>query len=164
MTYIIRAHDGRIDAKTFNCGQSALDEYIRRYALQDVRRDLARVFVASPKDDLGCLAGFFTLSAGSVNCSDLPEKLARKLPCYPVPVALIGRLAVDKDFQGKGLGSILLADACQKIRQARETLAVVGIVVDAKDDSAAAFYQHFGFIELPGKPGRLLLPAAAFCQ
>ena len=164
MTYIIRAHDGRIDAKTFNCGQSALDEYIRRYALQDVRRDLARVFVASPKDDLACLAGFFTLSAGSVNCSDLPEKLARKLPCYPVPVALIGRLAVDKDFQGKGLGSILLADACQKIRQARETLAVVGIVVDAKDDSAAAFYQHFGFIELPGKPGRLLLPAAAFCQ
>jgi len=164
LTYIIRAHDGRIDAKTFNCGQSALDEYIRRYALQDVRRDLARVFVASPKDDLACLAGFFTLSAGSVNCSDLPEKLARKLPCYPVPVALIGRLAVDKDFQGKGLGSILLADACQKIRQARETLAVVGIVVDAKDDSAAAFYQHFGFIELPGKPGRLLLPAAAFCQ
>lgn len=164
MTYIIRAHDGRIDAKTFNCGQSALDEYIRRYALQDVRRDLARVFVASPKDDLACLAGFFTLSAGSVNCSDLPEKLARKLPCYPVPIALIGRLAVDKDFQGKGLGSILLADACQKIRQARETLAVVGIVVDAKDDSAAAFYQHFGFIELPGKPGRLLLPAAAFCQ
>jgi len=154
----------KIDAKAFNCGQFALDDYIRRYALQDVRRDLARVFIASPADDLNCLAGFFTLSAGSVNCSDLPEQLARKLPCYPIPVALIGRLAVDQAFQGKGLGSILLADACQKVRQARDTLAVVGIIVDAKDDSAAAFYRHFGFVELPGKPGRLLLPAAAFCR
>ena len=102
------------------CGHSALDDYIHRYALQDVRRDLARVFVASPADDLDCLAGFFTLSAGSVKCSNLPEKLSRKLPRYPVPVALIGRLAVDQAFQGKGLGSILLADACQKVRLARE--------------------------------------------
>ena len=164
MTYIIRAHDGSIDAKAFNCGQFALDDYIRRYALQDVRRDLARVFIASPADDLNCLAGFFTLSAGSVNCSDLSEQLARKFPCYPIPVALIGRLAVDQAFQGKGLGSILLADACQKVRQARDTLAVVGIIVDAKYASAAAFYRHFGFVELPGKPDRLLLPAAAFCR
>ena len=164
IAYIIRAHDGKIDATTFNCGHSVLDDYIRRYALQDVRRNLARVFVALPADDLDCLAGFFTLSAGSVNCSDLPEQLARKLPCYPIPIALIGRLAVNQAFQGKGLGSILLADACQKVRQARDTLAVVGIIVDAKDDSAASFYRHFGFVELPGKPDRLLLPAAAFCR
>jgi GNAT superfamily N-acetyltransferase len=163
-TYIIRALDGSIDAKVFNCGQAALDSYIHRYALQDVKRDLARAFVASPEDDLACLAGFFTLSAGSVNCSDLPEKMARKLTCYPIPVALIGRLAADQIFQGKGLGSILLADACQKVRQARDTLAVTGIIVDAKEDSAAAFYRHFGFIELPGKSDRLLLPSAAFCR
>lgn len=164
ITYSIRAHDGKIDAKGFHCGHSALDDYIRRYALQDVRRDLARVFVASPVDDLDCLAGFFTLSAGSVNCSDLPEELSRKLPRYPIPVALIGRLAVGQAFQGNGLGSILLADACHKVRQAREALAVIGIIVDAKDDSVAAFYRHFGFIELPGKPDRLLLPAAASCR
>lgn len=163
-SYIIRAHDGKFDTKSFSCGQSALDDYIRRYASQDIKRDLARVFVASPADDLGCLAGFFTLSAGSINCSDLPEKLAHKLPRYPVPVALTGRLAVDQAFQGKGLGSILLADACQKVRRARDTLAVVGIIVDAKDDSAAAFYRHFGFIELSGQPDRLLLPAAVFCR
>jgi len=163
-TYIIRAHDGKVNTKAFSCGQLALDDYIHWYASQDVKRDLARVFVASPTDDSGSLAGFFTLSAGSVNCSDLPEKLAHKLPRYPVPVALIGRLAVDQAFQGKGLGSILLADACQKVRRARNTLAVVGIIVDAKDDSAAAFYRHFGFMDLLGKPGRLLLPAAAFCQ
>jgi GNAT superfamily N-acetyltransferase len=162
LTYIIRAYDECIDAKAFNCGQSALDDYIRRYALQDMRRDLARVFVASPADDLDYLAGFFTLSAGNVNCANLPETLARKLPRYPIPVGLIGRLAVDQAFQGKGLGSILLADACQKVSRARDTLAVVGIIVDAKNDSVAAFYRHFGFIELSGEPDRLLLPAAAF--
>ena len=161
--YIIKTHDGKLDAKSFACGQPSLDDYIRRYATQDIKRNLARVFIATPLDDLAYLAGFFTLSAGSVKCSDLPTTLARKLPRYPVPVALIGRLAVDRGFQGKGLGSILLADACQKVRSARDTLAVVGIVVDAKDHSAVAFYRHFGFIGLSGSPSRLLLPAAAFC-
>lgn len=161
--YIIKAYDGKLDAKSFACGQPALDGYIRRYAAQDIKRNLARVFIATPADDLAYLAGFFTLSAGSVKCSDLPATLARKLPRYPVPVALIGRLAVDRSFQGKGLGSILLADACQKVSLARDTLAVVGIVVDAKDQPAAAFYRHFGFIGLSGSPGRLLLPEAAFC-
>jgi len=118
--------------------------------------------MATPEHDSRQLAGFFTLSAGSVSCSDLPESLAKKLPRYPVPVALIGRLAVDTGFQGKGLGSILLADACQKIANASETLAVAAIVVDAKDAATATFYGHFGFLTLPGQPARLLLPATAF--
>ncbi len=162
ISYVIRAHDGKIDTKKFNCGHLALNDYIRRYAAQDVKRDLTRVFVATPEDDINHLAGFFTLSAGSIKCSDLPETVAQKLPRYPIPVALIGRLAVDEVFQGKGLGSILLAEACLKVKQASSSLAVVGIVVDAKDDSAAAFYRHFGFIALPGKSDRLLLPNAAY--
>ena len=150
-----------VDPAAFHCGQAALDEYIRRYASQDVRRNLARVFVASPEDDPRRLAGYFTLSAGSVGCSDPPAVLARKLPRYPVPVALIGRLAVDSEFQRKGLGAILLADACRKVVQASAVLAVAGIVVDAKDASAARFYAHFGFIPMPGQSNRLLLPAKA---
>jgi ribosomal protein S18 acetylase RimI-like enzyme len=162
--YRIRPFDKAVEATNFSCGQSALDDYIRRYAAQDVRRNVARVFLATPDDDPQRLAGFFTLSAGSVNCTDLPSSLARKLPRYPVPVALIGRLAVAVAFQGKGLGSILLADACKKVTGASAVLAVVGIVVDAKDDTAEGFYRHFGFQPLPGAPGRLLLPAAAFCD
>lgn len=158
----IRPLDAAVDTATFRCGQPLLDEYIQRYAAQDVRRDLTRVFVATPEDDSHCLAGFFTLSAGSVNCSDLPPALARRLPRYPVPVALIGRLAVGEPFQGKGLGSILLADACKKVAQASAALAMAGIVVDAKDEQAASFYRHFGFLPLPGHPGRLLLSAKAF--
>lgn len=131
--------------------------------LKDVRRNVARVFVAPPVDS-HTLAGFFALSAGSVNCSELPPELTRKLPRYPVPVALLGRLAVDQSFQGKGLGSILLADACRKVAQASAVLAVAGIVVDAKEASSASFYRHFGFSALPGYPERWFLSAAAFAH
>jgi GNAT superfamily N-acetyltransferase len=160
--YSIRSLDKLVVVTSFRCGQPLLDEYIRRFASQDVRRNVARVFIATPESDSGHLAGFFTLSAASVSCSELPESLAKKLPRYPVPVAQLGRLAVDKDFQGKGVGSILLADACRKVAHASAMLAVVGIVVDAKDAAAASFYRHFGFLGLPGQPDRLLLPASAF--
>lgn len=160
--YYIRAFDKAVDAASFDCGQPLLNEYIRRYASQDDRRNVARVFIATPENDSRRLAGFFTLSAGSISCSELPEALAKKLPRYPVPVALIGRLAVDAAFQGKGLGSILLANACQKVANASATLAVAGIVVEAKDTAAISFYRHFDFQPFPGQPTRLLLPANAF--
>ena len=160
--YRIQALSKEVDAKAFRCGQTALDDYIAHYANQDVRRHVARVFVATPNSDARQVAGFFTLSAGSINCVDLPASISKKLPRYPVPVALIGRLAVDVQFQGRGLGSILLADACKKVVLASHTLAVAGIVVDAKDAAAIRFYQGFGFLPLPGQTQRLLLPAAAF--
>jgi len=162
MTYQIRPLDGAINTASIQCGSEPLDNYIRRYASQDVRKNVARVFAALPENDPQQLAGYFTLSAGSVGCTSLPESLSRKLPRYPVPVALIGRLAVDKRFQGKGLGSILLADACQKISQASAVLAVAGIVVAAKDDKAISFYGHFGFIPLQGQANRMMLPASVF--
>lgn len=162
MIYCIRPLDAIINAADFQCGSEPLNDYIRRYASQDVRRNIARVFIATPENDPRQLSGFFTLSAGSVSCSSLPASLARKLPRYPVPVALIGRLGVDKKFQGKGLGSILLADACQKVSQASTVLAVAGIIIDAKDDDAISFYKHFGFIPLQGQAGRMLLPASVF--
>ena len=160
--YLIRPLDAAVEPAGFLCGEKPLDEYIQRYASPDVGRNLARVFVAAPAAEPKRPAGFYTLSAGSVACSDLPPAVARKLPRYPVPVALIGRLTVDSLFQGKGLGSILLADACQKIAGAAAVLAVAGIIVEAKDASAAAFYRRYGFVPLPGNPDRLLLPATAF--
>lgn len=162
MEYLVRPLDAGINTADFQCGTEPLNDYIRRYASQDVRKNVSRVFIATPENDSKKLAGFFTLSAGSVSCSSLPTSLARKLSRYPVPVALIGRLAVDNESQGKGLGSILLADACQKVSQASSVLAVVGIIVDAKDDKAISFYKHFGFIPLPGQADRLLLPASVF--
>jgi GNAT superfamily N-acetyltransferase len=161
MNYRIQTFDKTFETNQFCCGSQDLDNYIRRYASQDMKRNLTRVFVATPQNS-NTLAGFFTLSAGSVNCSDLPVELAKKIPRYPIPIALLGRLAVDKSFQGKGLGSILLAEACQKVAQANTVLAIAGIMVDAKDQISASFYQHFGFQPLPENAERLFLPINVF--
>ncbi|MCE1183357.1 MAG: GNAT family N-acetyltransferase [Rhodocyclales bacterium] len=160
--YRIRPLDADIATTDFHCGQSALDDYIQHYANQDVKRSLARAFIATPAELPQQLAGYFTLSAASISASELPETLRRKLPRYPLPVALLGRLAVASHHQGQGLGGILLADALLKVCQASQVLAMAGMIVDAKDDKASAFYRHHGFIPMPGQTGRMLLPAKAF--
>ncbi len=162
MTYSIRPLDADAQTAEFECGEKALDEYLQRYASQDIKRGVARVFVASPAKQPQVVAGFYTLGAASVATETLPEKWRKKLPRYPVPVALLGRLAVGQQSHGQGLGSILLVDACKRVAAASETLAVAAIVADAKFPKAAAFYQHFGFIELPGQPGRWILPRSHF--
>lgn len=164
MEYCIRALDSEVETAGFRCGEAALDEYLHRYARQDIKRGVARVFVASPAEQARVLAGFYTLSAASVAAEQLPEALRKKLPRYPVPAALLGRLAVSETAQGQGLGSILLVDACKRVAAASQTLAVAAIIVDAKSPAAAAFYRHFGFVELPGQPGRWMLPRARFAS
>ena len=164
MAYSIRPLDADAQTAEFECGELALDEYLQRYASQDIKRGVARVFVSSPLEQPQVVSGFYTLSAASVAADTLPEKWRKKLPRYPVPVALLGRLAVGQQYHGQGLGSILIVDACKRVAAASETLAVAAIVVDAKSPKAAAFYQHFGFIELPGQRGRWMLPRSHFAD
>jgi ribosomal protein S18 acetylase RimI-like enzyme len=105
------------------------------------------------------VVGYYTLAAASVLLADLPDATAKKLPRYPsVPAIRMGRLAVDQGFKGRGLGGALLADALE--RAARSEIAAFAFVVDAKDDTAAAFYEHHGFIALPDTPSTLFLPLA----
>ena len=153
----IRPLDKQVDTASFSCGQVALDAYIQHFASQDVRRNVARVFVASPQSAPHTFAGFYTLSAASVQCRDLPAAIARNLPQYPIPVALLGRLAVATAHQGQGVGSVLLVNACKKVLKARVMLAVAGLVVDAKDHDAARFYKHLGFTPLNQQAQRLFL-------
>ena len=141
----------------FNCGEQSLDRYIREQASQDVRRGLARVFVAALPAEPDGILGFFTLSATSIIGSELPSALARRLPRYPIPAALIGRLAVDQTCAGRGLGRALLADAVTKIAKASETLAIVVVVVDPIDDAAQAFYAAFGFERIEERARRMFL-------
>lgn len=109
------------------------------------------------------MAGFYTLAAGSVPLSDLPPDLAKRLPRYPaVPVARIGRLAIDQAFQGQTLGGALLADAA--LRAARPEVAVFALIVDAKDDAAAAFYRHHGFEPISGNDRQLIVSLKRFIQ
>lgn len=158
MEFIIAPLGKQHDRKAFDCGESSLNQYLNLYASQDIRRRVARVFVAALPAASRQVIGYYSLSAGSLNATSLPEALRRRLPGYPVPVALLGRLAVAESHQGMGLGSILLADALQRIAQASQVMAVYAVVVDALHDRAAEFYRQFSFIPLPSQPLKLFLP------
>lgn len=147
----------------FSCGQPELDDWFRHRASQDEKRNISRVFVAV--DDALGIAGFYSLSSFKLALDDLPEAVARKLPRYAdIPAALIGRLARDSRARGGGIGALLLADAVRRILSAGRSMAVFAIVVDAKDDNAAAFYQDFGFSPFPTRPRRLFLLTSVAAQ
>lgn len=148
------------DRARFKCGVAALDGYFRTQATQDARRRASACYVAV-QDETNAVAGYYTLAAGSVPLTDLPESLSKRLPRYPsVPVARVGRLAIDQAFQGRKLGAALLADAA--LRALRSEVAVFALVVDAKDDAAVAFYRHHGFEMYGGQPKQLIVPLASF--
>lgn len=145
------------DRRNFDSGSQALDRYLREQATQDIRRRVAACFVAL--DDEQRIAGYYTLASASLLLADLPANVSKRLPRYPtVPAVRMGRLAVDRAFAGQGLGGALLADAA--LRAARSEIVAYALMVDAKDDSAAAFYRHHGFIVLPDSPRTLFLPLA----
>lgn len=142
----------------FECGGVDLDKYFKTQVTQDVRRHVAHCFVAV--NSLGEVAGYYTLAAASVLLSDLPQSLAKKLPRYPtVPVAKMGRLAVSQSAQHLGLGSALLADALTRVFQA--DVAAYAMVVDAKHQEAALFYEKHGFKQFSSQPMSLWLPMNA---
>lgn len=155
---LITSLSQRHERQSFDCGDPILDRYLHRYAGQDIKRRIGRVFVASLPVRQERVVGYYSLSAGSLNAEDLPDAIRSRLPRYPVPVALLGRLAVTRDYQGQGLGSILLADALQRVTQASQVMAVYALVVDAAHDRAADFYRQFGFIPLPRQHLKLFLP------
>jgi GNAT superfamily N-acetyltransferase len=153
---------GGRDRSQFLSGSAALDRYLRLQASQDVKRRIATCFVAIGLET-NLVAGYYTLSACGVSLNDLSPETAKKLPRYPVvPAALLGRLAVDRSHRGKGLGGVLLGDAL--MRTARAELGVFALVVDAKDETAQSFYEHYGFTLLPGETRRLCLPIATYMR
>jgi len=144
--------------KNFDCGEPILNQYLHQYANQDIKRHVSRIFVATPSDLPEQVIGYYSLSASSIDATDLPESNRRRLPGYPVPIAILGRLAIIKTCQKQGLGSILLADALQRVFQASQVMAVYAVVVDALNEYARDFYHQFGFIPLPSQPLKLFLP------
>ncbi|ABK10046.1 MULTISPECIES: GNAT family N-acetyltransferase [Burkholderia] len=153
---VVAALEAAHDRSRFACGTPALDRYLREVVTQDVRRRVAACFVML---DGNVVAGYYTLSAASVALTDLPHAIARKLPRYPaIPVVRMGRLAVDQAYRGRRLGAALLVNALQ--RAAKSEIAAVALTVDAKDETAAAFYRHFGFAPLTSDPLALFMPLA----
>ncbi len=144
------------DRGKFSCGVEALDRYFLEQVTQDVRRRATACYAALATDT-DRVAGYYTLAAGGIPLTDMPEDIIKRLPRYPsVPVARLGRLAIDVDFQGQRLGGAMLWDAV--MRALRSEVAVFALVVDAKDDHAEAFYRYHGFASLGSLPQQLILP------
>lgn len=150
MSYEIAPLSPGHDRAGFTCGVEALDRYLKVQAGQDARRRLSNCFVASPEGTEE-VAGYYTLAAASIPLTDIAETEAKRLPRYPVlPAALVGRLAVDARHRGKGLGAALLFDALE--RAGRAEPAVYALLVEAKDETAGAFYRHLGFAPFRSRP------------
>lgn len=152
------------DRAKFTCGVESLDSYLKTQASQDMRRKANAVFILAPLDSPSKIVGYFTLCAYSLAPGTIPDEVRKHIPRYPVVSAtLIGRLAISTAFQGRRLGSLLLAEA---LRKTSENASIVGssmAVVDAIDERATRFYQAHGFIKLP-ESMRLILPLRSIAE
>ncbi|WP_446486046.1 hypothetical protein [Caulobacter sp. LARHSG274] len=147
------------DRAAFACGEASLDEYLKTKARKEFELGFGAVFVLSSSDAPTVIAGYYTLSALSVEVTGIPEHLRKKFPKYPiVPVTLLGRLARSLDHKGQGVGEMLLMDALNRAQLAAESVGSHAVVVDPIDQKAKAFYEAYGFYSLVGGTQRLMLP------
>jgi len=161
--FVIEPLGARHDRAAFSCGNQQLDSYLQRQAGQDMKKRAAVPFVITP--DRNTIAGFYTLSQYAMDLGELPEEISKKMPRYPmVSATLLGRLAVSERFRGQRLGERLLMDALHRALQSSKQIASAAVVVDAKDDQAAAFYRKYGFMDLPKIERRLFLPMGTIAQ
>ncbi|HEY9140494.1 MAG TPA: GNAT family N-acetyltransferase [Bryobacteraceae bacterium] len=148
----------RHDRAGFRCGDNTLDGYFQTQVTQDIRRRITNCFVVL-ETATSRVAAYYTLSAASIPLVDLPPNEAKRLPRYPtLPAVRIGRLAVDQRYQRRGLGELMLMNAVHRTLQ--DAAAAFVLLVDAKNDQAAAFYQRYGFRPIAGQPRTLFLPLA----
>lgn len=153
-------------ASGFACGKHPLDDYFKRHAVPNDRAGISRAYVLRRVEndpaELPDVLGFYTLSMAVAESAPIAKVLEAKLPKYPMPVALIGRLAIDARAQGRRLGETLLIDALHRVVDAAGLVGCTGIIVDAKDESAEAFYAKYDFITVSDEtwPHRMFLPLA----
>ena len=152
--------DEHHDRAAFSCGKDPLDQYLRNQAGQAAGKNLAAVFILTPDGEK--IAGYYTLSSYVVKLDEIPEEIAKKLTrMQEIPATLLGRLARSIEFRGQGIGEILLVDALKRALQNSAHVASWAVIVDAKDEQAAGFYKHCGFVPFPSKTNRLFLPMSS---
>jgi GNAT superfamily N-acetyltransferase len=146
----------------FDCGEPALNHYLQQLAGQHSRKNVSRTFVAIADD---AVAGFYSLSMAESQLEELPTATRKKLPPqYPVPVARLSRLAVDKTCQGQRMGELLLMNALARCARIAGEIGTVGIIVDAKHAQAQRFYLKYGFTPYTSKPLTLFIPMQTVMQ
>jgi len=145
------------DTEAFSCGDDALDNWFRRTAGQHIRKGISRTYVAVAPEHPQQVLGFYSLTVGEAETGALPAALAKTLP-RKIPIVLLGRLGVAARAQGSGIGGLLLVDALRRTVRVASEVGISAILVEAKNQKAVSFYQHFGFLTLPDSPQRLVLP------
>jgi len=143
------------DKRKFGCGSVALDEYLHRFASHHQKSRLSRTYVAAQGS---VVAGYYSLAMAAISKEVVPLHWQNRYPRFPLPVARLARLAVDRHYQGQGIGALLLLDALHRAVGLSESIGMVAMVVDAKDETAARFYRHFNFETFPQTPLTLWLP------
>lgn len=158
MSYLTEPLDVKHDRENFSCGIEILDNYFWQQAKQDVKRKLSACFVLVDKDT-GKISGYYTLSSNSISNDLIPDSFKNKLPrsYVSIPTILIGRLAVDIKFQGKGIGKMLLIDSLKRCFDTSYSIGAFAVIVDPLDKKAEKFYEKYGFIKLPDS-GKMFLP------
>jgi ribosomal protein S18 acetylase RimI-like enzyme len=150
---------GNHDRQRFDCGRQELNDWLRQVARQHQDKGLSRTFVAILDEAPDCICGYYALTLVELESRHLPEAWRKKMP-RRIPGVKLGRLAVDKQFQGKGLGELLLVDALTRAQRIYQEAGGIGLFVDAIDAQAAGYYQRFGFEAMPDNPLLMFLPAA----
>ena len=144
------------DLTDFDSGEPTLDDWLRRRALANEEGGSSRTYVVCVGKRV---VGYYSLAVGAVAHVDAPGRVKRNTP-DPIPVMVLGRLAVDQDFQGRGIGSGLLRDAVLRTMQAAEIAGIRAILVHALSDAAKHFYQRHGFIASPIDPMTVMITVA----
>jgi len=149
---------GSHDRQGFDCGRQELNDWLRQAARQHQDKGLSKTFVAIREDAPEHICGYYALTLAELENRHLPEAWRKKLP-RRIPGVRLGRLAVGKQYQGKGLGELLLVDALRRARRIYTEAGGIGLFVDAIDEQAAGYYRRFGFEASPDNPLLLFLSA-----
>ena len=148
----------RHDRQAFTSGVAELDEYLRRFAIQQSKKGIAVVRVLVDTDAPSTILGYYSLSAAQIDVIQLDERAQQTLPRYPGPCFRMGRLAAHSAHHSRGLGRLLVGCAVERCLEARKQVAAYALLVDAKGEKAKAFYEHYGFTPCRDNPMTLYLP------
>ena len=154
------------DRNTFDCNKESLNDFLKKNASQNMKAGVSKTFVLpaeAAEGEKAAVCSFYTLTPSQIERETIPDnKVQKSLPRYPVPVILIGQLAVNSQCQGQGLGEITLIKALNHCVDLAEKIAFQAVVVDVLDDDAEKFYDQYGFLKFEKKDSseklRLYMP------
>jgi len=153
------------DRDDFDCGIESLNEFLKRYALQNLKKNISVTMVAVSEENRKKVLGYYSVSMAQVSFEELPADLSKGIPrYYPVPAMRIGKLAVDRTAQGVGLGGELLRDVLLRALDLSREIGTGIVLVDAIDANAKRFYERYGFVSLLDLPLSLVLPVETIAE